>query len=299
MRIAIATFEGMPPEFPDDRELIAALEDLGAEVAYAPWSEGSIEWAGFDLVYAKSPWDYTSRYQDFLAWTDRVGERLENAPELIRWNSDKRYLADLGEAGLPVVATTYVGRGQAPPPIEAEVVIKPAISAGARNTGRFGPGSAAAGAALIKRITEAGGTAMVQPFVSSVETAGETAVVTFAGEVSHTLRKRPVLRADEVAPVREGDRLGVAEAMYHPDLVEEGTADPAELALTERMVGYIADRFGRAPLIARVDMLAGDDGEPVLLELEAIEPNLYFVRAPGAAARLARAIIARATARLA
>jgi hypothetical protein len=287
----------MPPEFRDDEALLASLAELGAETAYRPWNDATVDWQSFDLVVVKSPWDYTQHHREFLSWAGRVGDRLENAPELIRWNSDKHYLAEIGEAGVAVVRTAYVEPGAAPPPIETEIVVKPTISAGARDTGRFGPASAAAGAALIERITAAGDTAMVQPFLSSVETGGETAVVTFAGEVSHTLRKRPVLRPDEVAPVREGDALGVAEAMYHPDLVDAGTADPAELALAESVLSYVAERFGATPLIARIDMLRDGGGEPVLLELEAIEPNLYFDRAPGAAERLARAIVARAEAR--
>jgi hypothetical protein len=298
VRIAIATFEGMPPEFRDDEVLLVQLAALGPEVVYRPWDDEEVDWAGFDLVVARSPWDYAGRRDEFVAWAERVGDRLENAAELIRWNSDKRYLADLAAAGIPVVETAYVEAGDPLPAIDSEVVVKPTISAGARDTGRFGAGAATAAAALIERITAAGATAMVQPFVSTVETAGETAVVSFAGEVSHVLHKRSLLRADEVAPVRE-DGLGVAEVMYDPDLVVAGSASAEELELSARVVDFVAERFDRAPLCARVDMLRDDTGAPILLELEAIEPNLYFDHAPGAADRLAAAIVARAAERVA
>ncbi len=274
MRVTIATFEGMPPQFAaDDRLLLEKLRERGAAADYVPWSAADADWEAPDLVLARSPWDYSMRHPEFIAWLARVGAPLENRPALIAWNSDKRYLADLAAAGLPVIETAYVAPAEPPPPIDRQVVIKPTISAGARDTGRFGPNSAAAGRALIATITDAGGTAMVQPFLPSVETAGETAVVTIAGEVSHVLRKRPVLRADEVAPIRADD-LGVAEAMYDPALVVADTAAPDELDLARRTLDLIAERFDTTPLVARVDMLRDRDGRPVLLELEAIEPNL-------------------------
>lgn len=294
MRIAIATFDGMPAEFQDDQTLLALLADQGVRTTYRPWDDQSTDWHVFDLVVARTPWDYTWRLEQFLRWADGVGERLENAAAIIRWNSDKHYLADLGSAGLPVVETIYIEPGGAPPAIETEVVIKPTVSGGARDTGRFGPGSAAAAHALIERIRDNGGTAMVQPFVASVEESGETAVVTIDGEVSHVLRKRSLLAADEVAPVRTGDALGVAEVMYDPDLVLASEAEPDELELAASVLDDLRSRFGVTPLFARVDMLRAADGSPVLLELEAIEPNLYFEQAAGAAERLADAIVARA-----
>lgn len=293
MRIAIATFSGMPGEFRDDELLLELLRERGAELVYAPWDDPDVEWESFLLVVARSPWDYATRHDEFVAWVDRVGERLENAAPLIRWNSDKRYLGDLGADGVPVVETTYLAPGDPAPAIDREVVIKPTVSAGARSTGRFGPGSADAAAGLLERIAAAGQTAMVQPFVASVDTDGETAVVMIDGERSHVLHKKALLGADEVAPTRD-DTLGVAEAMYDPELVGAGSAAEDQYELAGTVLEAVRRRFGVTPLIARVDMLRAADGTPVLLELEAIEPNLYFDQAPGAAERLADAILRRA-----
>ena len=126
-----------------------------------------------------------------------------------------------------------------------------------------------------------------------IDTDGENAIVFVDSEPSHALRKRAVLRSGEIAPVRD-DALGVAEAMYDPDLVVAYAATEAELESARAVIGVVARRFGGPPLYARVDQLHDSDGAPVVLELEAIEPSLYLDLAPGSAERLADAIIARA-----
>ena len=294
MRVVIASYRGLTPEFRDDDLLLECLSERGAEAGAHPWDDDSIDWNSYDLVVARTVWDYVLRHEEFLAWLASVRAPVENAPELIRWNSDKRYLAELRESGLPVIETAFVAPGGEPPAIEREVVVKPSISAGGRSTGRFGPAAADAATELIGRIGAGGGTAMVQPYLPSVEGHGETAVVMVGGELSHVLRKGSMLRPDEVAPVRTHDELGVAEAMYDPELVLSSSAADDELELAERVVAEVRRRFATTPLYARVDMLRDPGGSPVLLELEAVEPNLYFDQAPGAAERLADAIVARA-----
>lgn len=288
--VALATCDALPEGLPVDAGLMEALRDAGADAEYVPWTDAGADWERFDVVVVRAPYDYSLRRDDFLAWADSVDGRLRNAPAILRWNTDKRYLADLGADGLPVVPTTFVSPGDDLPALEGEVVVKPTISAGARDTGRFAPAAHEAARDLVVDITEGGKVAMVQPFLSAVDERGETAVVFVAGELSHVLRKRAVLRPDEIAPTREGD-IGAAEAMYDEDLVRTGKATEAELALAERIVARVAERFGDRPLYARVDMLSAEDGSPILLELELVEPCLYLAEAPGAAERLAAAII--------
>ena len=282
----------MPGGF-DDADVARALLAEGADAADSiAWDDSAADWRAYDRVVVRSVWDYTGRRDEFLAWADSVGEkRLRNPPALLRWNSDKRYLADLAEAGVPVVDTSYVGPGDPEPRLNGEVVVKPTVSGGARDTGRFGPAAHREALALLDRLRRSGRTAMVQPYLSAVDQRGETAVVTFAGAVSHVLRKGAVLAPDEEAPLSD-DRLGAALAMYDPHLVGPGQASPGELELTAQVVRFLERRFGAAPLIARVDVLTRDDDTPVLLELEAIEPALYLGHAPGAAGRLARAVLA-------
>jgi len=292
MRVAIASFADLPPEFADDERIAAAIQRLGIEAERLPWDDAGAEWEAFDLVVIRSTWDYTRRRDQFLDWVERVGERLHNAPPVIGWNSDKLYLRDLAEAGLPVVRTAYAGPGEAPPSLDGEVVVKPNISAGGRDTGRFSLATHDQALRLIESIQASGRTAMVQPYQASVDTAGETAVVCLDGEPAHVLRKHAVLRPDEVAPVRD-DAIGAAEVMYDPELVVAGEATPREMELAAAVIGHVRRRFDYTPLYARVDMVTDGDGMPTLMELEAIEPNLYLDQAPGAADRVAAAIARR------
>jgi hypothetical protein len=134
---------------------------------------------------------------------------------------------------------------------------------------------------------------MVQPFLESVETAGEAALVYFGGELSHTLRKGAVLPPDRVAPQVEGaPGLSAAEAMFDPELVTAARASDGELELGAAVIEMLRERFGRVPLYARVDQVRAADGSPAVIEIELIEPNFYFDLAPGAPERLAAAVLA-------
>ena len=259
MRVAIATFASMPPEFTDDERLADAIGALGASVARVPWDDAEADWESFDAVVIRSTWDYAPRRDEFVEWADSVGTRLHNSPEVIRWNTDKRYMGDLEDAGLPVVHTEYVAPGEPAPALDGEVVVKPTISAGAKDSGRFSGRTHDGARALIERIHRSGRTVMVQPYQASVDITGETAIVCLDGEPSHVLRKAAVLRPDEVAPVRD-DGVGAAEVMYDPELVVAGEATEAEFDLAREVVDHVSRRFEYVPLYARVDMVATADG---------------------------------------
>jgi len=293
MRVAIATFAAMPTEFTDDQQLVHALAALGADAVSIPWDDAAADWSGFDSVVIRSTWDYTPRRDEFVAWAESLGTRLHNSPDIVRWNSDKRYLADLAAAGIPVVKTVFVAPGDALPELVGEVVVKPTVSVGAKDSGRFSERTHDQALALVERIRGSGRSAMVQPYLTSIDDAGETGIVVLDGQPSHVLRKRSVLRPDEVAPVRD-DAIGAAEVMYDPELVVAGTASPAEFALARTVVDRVAEGFAYVPLYGRVDMVTGADGAPVLMELELIEPHLYLDQAPGAGERVATAIVTRA-----
>jgi glutathione synthase/RimK-type ligase-like ATP-grasp enzyme len=292
VRIAFATCAPLPDGWPDDGLLAAALRERGAEVSFAVWDDPKVDWSSFDSVLIRSTWDYTLRRDEFVSWAHSLRDRLDNPPEIVEWNSDKRYLADLAAAGIATVPTVYVDPGDRPPDLEGEVVVKPAVSAGARDTGRFSPAAHARARELLERLGSDGRRAMVQPYLPAVESEGETAIVFIAGEESHALRKDVVLDPDEEAPIAGGE-LRAAEAMFRPELVMPASAAPEERELAGAVVAELERRFGAAPLYARVDMLAGAGGEPVLLELEAVEPSLYFEQAPGAAERFADALLNR------
>jgi hypothetical protein len=291
-RIAIATCAPLPDGWSDDRLLAAALRERGAEVRFGVWDDTGFDWSGFESVLIRSTWDYTLDRERFLAWAWSLEGRLENPPALVEWNSDKHYLSDLAAAGIATVPTAYVKPGEDGPELAGEVVIKPAVSAGARDTGRFSPAAHGQARRLLERLHSEGRTAMVQPYLPSVEGAGETAIVLIAGSASHALRKNVVLGPDEEAPLADHE-LRAAEAMFREELVVAATAGDAERDLAAAVLEALRMRFGAPPLYARVDMLVAAGGEPVLLELEAVEPSLYFEQAPGSAERFADSVLRR------
>ena len=283
MRVAFATCSAMPDGYADDQPV---ARELGAD--YRIWDDPQVDWESYDRVVIRSTWDYTGRLEEFVSWVARVGaERLRNQPELVRFNVDKRYLAQLGAATVPT--QLVAPGGTAAPSLDGEIVVKPIVSAGARDTGRFGPATHALARELIERLGASGRVALVQPYLPSVDTEGERAYVFMGGRYSHALRKHAVLRADEIAPTTE-DELDVATAMLREDLVVAAEPDPLQLSFAEGVVREVAERFG-TPLYLRVDLVM-DAGRPLLLELEAVEPTLYMETAPGSAERFAAAILA-------
>jgi hypothetical protein len=282
VRIAFATCPDLPDGWAGDRE---AARLAGAE--FVVWDDPEVDWEAYDRVVLRSVWDYSSRIEEFLGWCAAVGPaRLRNTPDLVAFDADKRYL---GELGVRIAPTTFVGPGDPLPTLEGEVVVKPNVSAGARSTGRFAPPRHAEALALIERIRESGRTALVQGYLEDVDRSGETALVFIAGELSHVLAKKPVLRGEGEAPLSDGP-LQSAAVMLEDDLVVAGVADRACRAFADEVMAAVTARFD-TPLYARVDVAADAAGRPVLMELEAIEPNLYLGTAPGAAARFARAVL--------
>src|SRR3954463_11752381 len=174
---------------PDEPALIAALARLGVAAEGHPW-DAWMDWTGYDLVVDRSTWDYVPRLDEFLDWADSV-PLLANPAKVLRWNTDKRYLARLGAAGLPVVPTTYVTGDFAPP--EGQYVVKPTVSAAAMDTARYGPADEAAARSHVSQLLAAGREVMVQPYLASVETQQETSLLFMGGSYSHGAHKGRVL----------------------------------------------------------------------------------------------------------
>ncbi len=282
-RVLVATCAEVPQGDEDEQLGVRALGDAGLDVAPAVWDDPSVDWAAADLTIVRSTWDYAARREEFLGWARSI-PRLANPADVLAWNSDKTYLRQLVAAGLPVVPTTWYVPGEAPVVPGGEVVVKPTISAGARDTRRHDdPGSARAHA---QALLDAGRPVMVQPYLDAVDTAGETGLVWTGDRFSHAFRKGALLAAG-------------AEATSGLFATEEITACKpswAERVTAERVLDALAsvapvarDRL----LYARVDLVPGPGGAPVLLELELTEPSLWFGTDPGAAARWADAVARR------
>lgn len=266
----------------DDRLLIPELAALGIEAEPAVWDDPAVDWNGFDLAVVRSTWDYVDRRDEFLTWAATV-PRLANSASTIAWNTDKRYLRDLGDDGVPVVQTAWLGSGDdAELPASGVVIIKPAVGAGSRDAGRFdlaGPDRELADK-HVRRLLDRGETVMVQPYLDAVESAGETAMLFAGGRFSHAIRKEALLHGPDVA----------VRALFRPEAISPRTPAAAELEVAEQVLASLRSLATEPPLYARVDVLPGPDGRPVLLELELAEPSLFLRHGTGAAARFAAAI---------
>jgi hypothetical protein len=198
------------------------------------------------------------------------------------WNLDKRYLVDLERAGLPIVPTTWVRPGDpwAPPP--GPFVVKPAISGGGRETASYHHRVDEA-VAHVARLQRQGRTAMVQPYLPSVDEPGETKMVVVDGRFTHALRVGPLLDADG----------GVLDVPWEkPVAVAVVEPSGAEIELAHAVVAQASERCG--PLLyARVDVAAAGEGRPLLMELELVDPSLSLALASQAAPRLAAVIAGR------
>lgn len=279
-RIAIATCSEFTELEEDDQLLLAELPEGEAVV----WDDPAADWSSYDLVVIRSTWDYTPRRDQYLAWCDRVGAaRLHNPPAVIRWNTDKRYLADLDAAGLPVVPTTFLEPGSPLVLTDGPCVVKPTVSAGSRDTARHDHARAAAEHA--RELLDAGRVVMVQPYLAEVEEAGETALLFFDGAYDHAIRKGPMLV----------DGRAEVSGLFAAENIAAREPSAAERDVAERVAAYVAERFGGPLLYARVDLLPTPGG-PVLLELELTEPSLFFAHSEGSPARYADAIRRRARA---
>jgi hypothetical protein len=285
VRVALATCAELPEGDADDAPLVAALRAEGFDVSWRAWDDPGVDWAALDAVVIRSTWDYQEQRGRFLGWASRVPS-LWNPAEIVRWNTDKRYLAELGSDGIPVVETTFVDPGAEVPALGkgGELVVKPAVSAGSRDTARFAAGEPAerrAALALLRSIHASGRTAMLQPYLPGVDAEGETALVYIDGAFSHSIRKGPLLSPG----------AGPTEGLFAEEAIEPRTATVAELAVGGRVLTMIETRFG-TPLYARVDLARADAG-PVVLEVELTVPSLFFGHAEGAAGRLAAALSRR------
>jgi len=281
--IAIATCDRLPEVDVDDRLLGAALTAAGLTPRLVAWNDPRVDWASFAATVVRSTWDYTTRRADFLAWADSV-PRLFNPAEVIRANSDKRYLATLAARGVQVVPTEFVGPGEELVlPAEGDFVIKPTVGAGSRGAGRFAADEHGAAREHAARLHAEGRTAMVQPYLAEVDTAGETALIFLDGVYSHAIRKAALLEPGTRVPTDFGP-------LYRIEQIGPREPSAAERALADRALAA----FGTdEPLLyARVDLLPGPDG-PRVVELELAEPSLFLDHADGAADRLAAAIAAR------
>jgi hypothetical protein len=297
--IALVTCADLPDLEPEDRPLLDALRARGAEASVAVWNDPEVDWSSFDASVLRSTWDYTDNYDAFIAWARSV-PRLLNPPNVVRWNSDKHYLQRLASHGLDVVDTTWLEPERNFDkralhnrfPAREDFVIKPAISAGSMDTGRYTATDADSRRYAIEhaqRLLQAGRSVMVQRYIPEVDSVGESALIFLHGTFSHAVHKDAMLASGDDA---------VVDGLYRPESMSPHLATDAEIQAAQNVLAFARARIpGRNPssrplLYARVDLVTPRSGSPVLMELELVEPSLFFSLAPGSLERFADAVLA-------
>ncbi len=276
MDVALATCRTLPePDF-DAEPLVEALAAAGFEAGFLAWDDPAVDWSRARLTLLRSTWNYPRFPKEFIDWAGRVAKvsQLWNPLAVVQWNVHKRYLLNLAARGIPVAPTELVQQGS-DLALQAiledrgwdQAVVKPAVSAASYRTLNVGPGQAAAGERHLRELA-AERDVLVQRYLPSVEGHGERALVWVDGEVTHAVRKTTRF---------SGEDESVSAAME---------ISTAELALAHRAVAAIDGEL----LYARIDMAPGPDGEPVVMELELIEPSLFFPQGPAALHRLVEGI---------
>ncbi len=282
--VALVTAYGAVGLDEDEPLLLAALRRAGAAPTMVAWDDPTTDWSAYDIAVIRSTWDYARRHAEFLAWAAATSERtrLHNPLPVLRWNTDKRYLRELAAAGVPVVPTDWLEPGERVElPSTGEYVVKPAVSAGARDTARYTTADRKQAHAHAAGLLDAGRTVMVQPYLTGVDDAGETALLFLDGQLSHAVRKGALLARGRPVPA----------VLFTAESIQPRTPSAAQREVAAAALA--ATPAGDRPLLyARVDLVPGRDGRPLLLELEVTEPSMFLTTSAGAAQRFAAAIVA-------
>ncbi|HET9622784.1 MAG TPA: hypothetical protein VFP84_15530 [Kofleriaceae bacterium] len=279
IRLRVATCKVLPEPDLDEAPLARALAAAGFDARLVGWDDPDADWDAPIPTLIRSTWNYPLAPAAFAAWLARAAAAapLINPPDLVAANMHKRYLLALAARGVAAVPTTLVEPGGATDLVAAargadRVVIKPEIGSGSIGTKRFAPDDPAA-AAHLAALT-ALGPALVQPYVASVDAYGERSLVWIDGALSHAIRKTPRF-------------IGDLEQIDGPFPIADD-----ERALADAVNAPIADRA----LYARVDLARDAAGAPMIMEIELIEPSLFFDRQPGSVERFVAALARRLSA---
>ena len=270
MKLRVATCQALPEPDIDAAPLAAALASAGFDAQLVAWDDPAADWDARIPTILRSTWNYALDVTGFLGWIDRVSASatLINPRDVIRGNVRKRYLLELAARGVPVTPTTLVEPGDevdlvaiAAKHRAARLVIKPEVGAGSLQTEVFAPDDPAA--TLHIATIAARSAVLIQPYVDSVDGYGERSLVWIDGALSHAIRKSPRF-------------AGHREAVQGPLPIADDERALAELAL-----GPIA----RDILYGRVDLARDENNRAMVMELELVEPSLFFMYQPGSAER--------------
>ncbi len=276
-RVAVVTCHGVDVD-PDSPILLDALSEVGLKSELAVWDDPSVDWSHFDLVVIRSTWDYWSRRAEFLAWAKSI-QHLVNPYPVLEYSTDKHYLADLEKHGLKIIPSHFCDVGKKPRFFDHDFVVKPCVGAGSRDADRYRAEQHDAARRHVEALHAKGLDALIQPYVDSVDSDGERALIFIDGEFSHAMTKFAMLNVTQL------DR----NSLYREEQIIADEAEPDAVAVAQ----HILDVKGFSHLLyARVDLVRLD-GEWAIMELELVEPSLYLRDCDDAPSRLAKAIAKR------
>ncbi len=283
MRIAYVVGDDDPKD-PDPDLDIPFVKDaanvIKIDLDFPNWQDKNVNWQNYDAAVIRSTWNYVPFREDFVLWSQKVEKetKLFNSSKIVQWNTDKKYLLELEQKGIPIIPTKFCSSIEE---IESKldwafnqasaIAIKPSIGAGARLAGRAS--SIDEAKKLVKNIFENNRIAMIQPYIESVDTEGEKAIVVIDGKLSHVARKVPALTKGG-----HGDGAGLVE-------IDKKMED---------IFKVIASKLStwNELLYARIDV-AEYKGSYLLMELELTEPWLFMKYRPESSLDLLNAILKR------
>lgn len=265
----------------EDKLVMDALAHKGLRVRKAAWSDPDFDWSKTRYALFRTTWDYAERFQEFADWLMEVSTKTQliNSYDLISWNLDKHYLDDLRVKGVNIVETYFIEPKDSRSLMEIhkelgweKTVLKPAVSAAAKDTFRLNSKNIEKHNKDFRRLIE-DEAMMLQPFQDSVVDRGELSLMVVGGEYTHAVKK---IAKD--GDFRVQDDFGGTVHEYEPTKAEK------ELAVRAINV------YDGVPAYARVDIIEDNNGQPAIMELELVEPEMWFRRNPKSAEKLAEVV---------
>lgn len=280
--VALATCDPLPEHDPDAPLLAQALTEEGIDAEVVAWERGPEDFLRARWTVVRSTWNYVHHLDAYLTWIDALEGRILNPAPVLRWNIHKRYLLDLAARGVATVPTRVVARGEAQSlgalldtQCWTRAVAKPAVSAASFETRRVAHGSDRENERWFAACLESRDM-LVQPYLDAVEDYGERSLVWIDGALTHAIRKSPRFAGG-------AERVSESAVSIADD----------ERELAQRAVRAAQSITGSDLLYARIDLARDAAGNACVMELELIEPSLFFAQGPDGLQRFARAIARR------
>jgi len=298
-RVALVTCEDTKGLTPEGRRLVPELAERGIEAEPVVWDNKTADWSDYDLAVVRSTWDYSRHRDEFVKWAKSV-PRLANNAKVIEWNTDRRYLRQLSAAGVPVIDTIWLDPEahlskraiHSRMPAFGDFVVKPVVGANADDVARYQPISATSRAAAIQhvlRLLDSGRWVMLQPYITSIDTQGETCLTFINDEFQHAVRRKALLSG--------GHRKTVGLSLYAEEGMTSTEVTPEQLAVAKKAIAAAHEASGSPEpfLYARVDLVSGaetassaaarfttapntahQENGPLVVEIELTDPALWL-----------------------